>query len=220
MNEPITNQPSSPLKFTKSVTLSLPEWCFLTISLVVSAARKSRSAVIERYVQQHLSAETPAANSLNFAHEENRSFTVQLPVEQCDFLSEQAVRQGIREGEYLKRLLVDRFPPAAVAVMQELLAILKQPSQPESPPESIIEQQLESLSVATTIPSSLNTTQNEHDVIENFIDCYNSGQVPTKGPIEVSLAHQPHDSHHFDHESEEAKAQAVPEIPNIVGSTV
>jgi hypothetical protein len=62
------------------------------------------------------------------------------------------------------------FPPAAVAVMQELLEILKQASQLESPPDSTIEQQLESLSVATTIPERLSTTQNEQDVIENFID--------------------------------------------------
>lgn len=220
MNEAITSQPSNPLKFTKSVTLSLPEWCFLAVSLVVSAARKSRSAVIERYVQQHLSAETPAANSLNFTHEENRSFTVQLPVEHCDFLSEQAVGQGIREGEYLKRLLVEMFPPAAVAAMQELLVILKQAPQLESPPDSTLEQQLESLSVVTTIPERLSTTQNEPDVIENFIDCYNYAQVPTKGPIDVNLAQQPHDSHHFKHEAEEPKALAFSKISTIDGSTM
>jgi hypothetical protein len=220
MNEPITSQPSNPSKFTKSVTLSLPEWCFLAVSLVVSAARKSRSAVIERYVQQHLSAEMSATNSLNFAHEENRSFTVQLPVEQCDFLSEQAVGQGIREGEYLKRLLVDMFPPDAVAVMQELLEILKQPSQLKSPPDSTIEQQLEYTSVATTIPERRSTTQNEPDVIENFIDCYNYGQVPTKGPIEVNAAHQPHDSLHLNHESEEAKAPAFSENSTFDSTTV
>jgi len=119
----------------KPVTVTVPEWFFIFLSLIKCAAKISQSKVVESYVAQQLSPDPNTPAKLDFVHEENRSFTIQLPLELYKMVYENAYRERVREGEYVKRLLLKHVPDREQQLMKQLLAALQQRPTPDLNPE-------------------------------------------------------------------------------------
>lgn len=194
MSDTPQNQAPTHPEPTRSVTVSMSEWCFLLVCLIQASSKQPRAKVTARIVQQVI--ETPDQPlQLGFAQQDSRSITAALPIELYKAIYEQANRHAESDSQYISRMLEQALPSEIHELVNKLITELRKWSiTPEKEPEqggpSLDDLPDPKLPGPTVIEPSSNT-----DELAKFLANHNESpvvEVKDKSAILISASGHDH----------------------------
>jgi hypothetical protein len=124
MSDSAQNQLPNHPQPTRSVTVSISEWCFLLICIIQASSKQPRAKVMAAIVQQII--DTPGQSlKLGFAQQDYRSLTAALPIELYKVVYEQAARNAESDSQYISRLLEQALPTEIYTLVNNLIDELR-----------------------------------------------------------------------------------------------